>query len=64
MTKKDVKIIFNNIASLVLFSDLFIERLEDSLDSFLEGGTDKDYVGALFLEMVRAFQAWLTDAWT
>ena len=49
--------IFNNIADLALFSDLFTERLEDSLGSVLEGGTGQDRVGALFLEMVRAFRA-------
>ena len=57
MTKQDAKIIFNNIADLALFSDLFAERLEDSLGSVLEGGTGQDHVGALFLEMVRAFRA-------
>ena len=57
MTKKDAKIIFNNVADLALFSDLFTERLEDSLGSVLEGGVGQDCVGALFLEMVRAFQA-------
>ena len=56
MTKKDAKIIFNNVADLALFSDLFTERLEDSFGSVLEGGTGHDCVGALFLEMVCAFQ--------
>jgi len=56
MTKKDVKIIFNNVADLALFSDLFTERLEDSLGSILEGGIGQDRVGALFLEMVRVFR--------
>ena len=53
MTKKDAKIIFNNVADLALFSDLFTERLEDSLGSILEGGIGQDRVGELFLEMVR-----------
>jgi hypothetical protein len=53
MTKEDVKIIFNNVADLALFSDLFTERLEDALGSVLEGGAGQDRVGALFLEMVR-----------
>ena len=57
MTKEDVKIIFNNVADLALFSDLFTERLEDALGSVLEGGSGPDCVGALFLEMVRVFQA-------
>lgn len=52
MTKEDVKIIFNNIADLALFSDVFTERLEDALGSVLEGGAGQDRVGALFLEMV------------
>ena len=63
MTEKDVKIIFNNVADLALFSDLFTERLEDSLGSVLGGGTGHDCVGTVFLEMVCAFQAWLTGAW-
>ena len=57
MTKEDVKIIFNNVADLALFSDHFAERLEDALGSVLEGGIGQDCVGALFLEMVRVFQA-------
>jgi len=57
MTKEDVKIIFNNVADLALFSDFFTERLEDALGSVLEGGAGQDYVGALFLEMVRVFPA-------
>lgn len=57
MTKEDAKIIFNNVADLALFSDLFTERLEEALGSVLEGGSGKDRVGALFLEMVCVFQA-------
>ncbi|KAF9649486.1 hypothetical protein BDM02DRAFT_3186246 [Thelephora ganbajun] len=52
MTKEDARIIFNNVADLALFSDLFTERLEDALGAVLEGGTGQDYVGALFLEMI------------
>lgn len=57
MTKEDVKIIFNNVADLALFSDLFSERLEEALGSVVEGGVGRDWVGELFLEVVRAFQA-------
>ena len=57
MTKEDVKIIFNNVPDLALFSDFFSERLEEALGSVLEGGTGQDWVGALFLEMVRASRA-------
>ena len=57
MTKEDVKIIFNNVADLALFSDFFSDRLEEALGSVLEGGVGRDSVGSLFLEMVRAFQA-------
>jgi len=59
MTKEDAKIIFNNIADLAIFSDLFTERLEDALGSVLDGGTGEDRVGALFLEIVRVFWACL-----
>ena len=57
MTKEDAKIIFSNIADLALFSDLFTERLEEALGSVLEGRSGQDCVGALFLEMVRVFEA-------
>ena len=57
MAEKDVKIVFNNVADLAMLSDLFTERLEDSLGSVLEGGTGRDCVGKLFLEMVCALYA-------
>ena len=53
-----MKVIFNNVADLALFSDFFTQKLEDALGSVLEGGDGHDWVGALFLEMVRAFLAW------
>lgn len=52
MSKEDVKIIFNNVPDLALFSDFFSERLEEALGSVLESGTGRDWVGALFLEMI------------
>jgi hypothetical protein len=53
MTREDTKIIFSNIAELALFSDMFVERLEQALGSVLDGGVGDDFVGALFLEIVR-----------
>jgi hypothetical protein len=53
MTQEDAKIIFGNIAELVAFSDMFVERLEQALGSVLDGGIGNDRVGALFLEIVR-----------
>lgn len=55
MTPEDVRIIFNNVAELATFSDEFTGRLEVALGSVLEGGVGEDYVGALFLEIVRSF---------
>ena len=57
MTKEDVKIIFNNVVDLALFSDFFSEGLEEALGFVLEGGVGRDSVGSVFLEMVRAFRA-------
>ena len=57
MTRKDTKIILNNVADLALFSDLFTGRLGDSLGKVLKGGAGQDCVRALYLEMVRTFQA-------
>lgn len=53
MTRDDVRIIFGNINDLALFSDQFVERLEEALGGVLEGGSGEDSVGALFLELVR-----------
>jgi hypothetical protein len=53
MTREDTKIIFGNIAELAMFSDMFVERLEEALGSVLDGGTGDDNVGSLFLEIVR-----------
>ena len=53
MTVEDARIIFNNIGELATFSDMFSERLEKALGNILEDGIGEDYVGALFLEMVR-----------
>jgi hypothetical protein len=53
MTREDTKIIFSNVAELALFSDLFVERLEEALGSVLDGGIGDDHVGALFVEIVR-----------
>jgi hypothetical protein len=63
MTREDIKIIFNNVADLALFSDFFTDRLEDALGSILDGGVGQDYVGALFLEMVCVCGVSI-DAWT
>jgi hypothetical protein len=53
MTREDTKIIFSNVAELALFSDMFVERLDQALGSVLDGGIGDDHVGELFLELVR-----------
>ena len=53
MTKDDVRIIFSNISELAAFSDMFSERLQDALGNILDDGKGEDWVGALFLEIVR-----------
>lgn len=55
MTKEDVRIIFGNITDLAVFSEMFSERLQDALGDVLEDGKGDDWVGALFLEMVRHY---------
>lgn len=52
MTREDTKIVFSNVAELAMFSDMFVERLEEALGSVLDGGKGDDCVGALFLELV------------
>ncbi len=52
MTTDDAKVIFNNLADIAAFADMFSERLEGALGSILEGGSGEDYVGALLLELV------------
>lgn len=59
MTQEDTRIIFNNVAEIAVFADMFTERLEDALGAVLEGGTGEDHVGALFLEMVSAITFWM-----
>ncbi|KIM76643.1 hypothetical protein PILCRDRAFT_77630 [Piloderma croceum F 1598] len=56
MTREDTKIIFSNVAELALFSDLFVERLEEALGSVLDGGIGDDHVGALFVEIIPAME--------
>ncbi|KAF8845915.1 hypothetical protein BDN67DRAFT_1872 [Paxillus ammoniavirescens] len=56
MTRDDVRIIFGNINDLALFSDQFVERLEEALGGVLEGGSGEDSVGALFLELIPALE--------
>lgn len=53
MTRDDVRIIFGNIKELACFSDAFGDALEEALGDVLEDGTDEDYVGDLFLRIVR-----------
>lgn len=53
MTREDTKIIFGNVAELAVFSDTLSDRLEEALASVLEGGQGEDFVGKLFLEVVR-----------
>ena len=36
-----------------MFSETFSDRLQDALGTVLEDGKGNDWVGALFLEMVR-----------
>ena len=45
--------IFGNIADLTMFPETFSERVQDALGDVLEDGKGNDWVGALFLEMVR-----------
>lgn len=52
MTRDDVRIIFSNIGDLAMFSDHFVDRLEEALGGALDGGSGEDRVGALFLEIV------------
>jgi hypothetical protein len=52
MTRDDVRIIFGNIGDLAMFSDHFVDRLDDALGGALDGGSGEDRVGALFLEIV------------
>lgn len=52
MTTEDVKIIFNNIPQLAMFSDILTDRLEEALGDAIEGGKGEDCVGKLFLEKV------------
>ncbi|KAF9235247.1 hypothetical protein BU15DRAFT_89614 [Melanogaster broomeanus] len=56
MTRDDVRIIFGNISDLALFSDRFVERLEEALGGVLEGGSGEDTVGALFLEIIPVLE--------
>ncbi|EGO00583.1 hypothetical protein SERLA73DRAFT_30457, partial [Serpula lacrymans var. lacrymans S7.3] len=56
MTRDDTKIVFSNVAELAMFSDTFVERLEDALGSVLEGGLGYDCVGELFLEIIPALE--------
>lgn len=53
MSRDDARIIFGNITDLAMFSENFSERLQEALGDVLEDGKGDDYVGALFLEMVR-----------
>lgn len=52
MSTEDAKIIFNNIAELALFSDMFCDRLQDALGAVVEGGIGEDCVGDLFRRIV------------
>ncbi|KAF8557908.1 hypothetical protein OG21DRAFT_1456688 [Imleria badia] len=56
MTRDDVRIIFSNIGDLAMFSDHFVDRLEEALGGALDGGTGEDRVGALFLEIIAALE--------
>ncbi|KAF9075511.1 hypothetical protein BDP27DRAFT_1212296 [Rhodocollybia butyracea] len=64
MSTDDAKIIFNNIAELALFSDLFCDSLQDALGAVVDGGTGEDYVGALFVktipDMERPYKQYIT----
>lgn len=53
MTREDARTIFNNVAELAVFADEFSEALEEALGNVLEGGKGEDYVGRLFLSVVR-----------
>jgi hypothetical protein len=56
MTREDVRIIFGNIGDLAMFSDHFVDRLEDALGGALDGASGEDGVGALFLEIIPALE--------
>ncbi|KZT72348.1 hypothetical protein DAEQUDRAFT_31980 [Daedalea quercina L-15889] len=56
MTRDDIRIIFNNVADLAVFSDSFTEQIEEALGSVLEGGSGEDRVGALFLETIPTME--------
>ncbi|KAJ3969654.1 hypothetical protein EV361DRAFT_951286 [Lentinula raphanica] len=68
MSTEDAKIIFNNIAELALFSDMFCDRLQDALGAIVEGGTGEDWVGALFRrtipDMERPYKQYITKQGT
>jgi hypothetical protein len=53
MTAEDIKVIFSNIAELAVFADMFTEELELALGNVVEGGQGEDFVGRLFLRIVR-----------
>lgn len=55
MTKEDARAIFSNIAELAMFADFFSEELERALGRIVEGGEGEDYVGQVFIDVVRAF---------
>ncbi|KAF8131885.1 hypothetical protein EV363DRAFT_1398292 [Boletus edulis] len=56
MTRDDVRIIFGNIGDLAMFSDHFVDRLEEALGGALDGGNGEDRVGSLFLEIIPALE--------
>ncbi|TFY58626.1 hypothetical protein EVJ58_g6306 [Rhodofomes roseus] len=56
MTRDDIRIIFNNVAELAVFSDSFTEQIEEALGSVLEGGSGVDHVGALFLDTISTIE--------
>ncbi|KAJ3881889.1 hypothetical protein F5051DRAFT_75464 [Lentinula edodes] len=68
MSTEDAKIIFNNIAELALFSDMFCDRLQDALGAVVEGGIGEDCVGDLFRriipEMERPYKQYITKQGT
>ena len=53
MTRDDVRMIFGNIMDFVVFSEMFLGYLRDAPGDVLEDEKGDDWVGMLFLEMVR-----------
>lgn len=53
MSREDTRIIFGNVDEVAVIANTFVNRLEEALGSLMDEEKGDDYVGALFLEVVR-----------